>query len=293
MLTSLESRFEDYKKSSSPKPNIHLLSIMKAAQDACLRLGSLKTTYSKMRFGVTEFQRYYLEVCGSLDYLEIYKPRMDGQKPPAETAANCIGAFTNVARIAQDFHTAGLPVWLLRPSELWDTPVECNILEVVTPVNPTDALCVSPHDPPFAPIFSGPASHPNRHGAIHIYSRHWLAFKDPFDGGSSKGQLIYLCATTLSYHFTAVKPSITQSADGDKISPPPKGSQSPARGVSGVSTSQKACSLTEYCICKPRNLKPSGLVIATSSCRWTLLLLRSRFLPGAIHYGMSTDRLLV
>ena len=169
MMTSLESRFEDYKK-SSPKPNIHLLSIMKAAQDACLCLGSLKTTYSEMRFGVTEFQRYYLEVCGCLDYLEIYKPRMDGQKPPAETVANCIGAFTNVARIAQDFYTAGLPVWLLRPSELWDTPVECNILEVVTPVNPTDALCVSPHDPPFAPIFSGPASHPNRHGAIHIYS---------------------------------------------------------------------------------------------------------------------------
>ena len=125
MMTSLESRFEDYKKLSSPKPNFHLLSIMKAVQDACLRLGSLKTTYSEMRFSITEFQRYYLEICGCLDYLQIYKPRMDGQKPPAETVANCIGAFTHVVCIAQDFHMAGLPVWLLRPSELWDTPVTC------------------------------------------------------------------------------------------------------------------------------------------------------------------------
>jgi len=238
MMTSLENRFGDYKK-SSPKVNIHLSSIVKAAQDACLRLGSLKTTYTEMRFGITEFQRYYLEVCGCLDYLQIYRPRMDGQNPPAETVANCVGAFTHIARVAQDFHSAGLPVWLLRPSKLWDTPVECNILEVVTPVNPTDALCVSPHDPPFPPIYSGPASHHNRHGAIHIYSRHWLAFKDPFEGGPSKGQLIYFCATLGLIAFTASKPSITQSADGNRISPP-KGSQSPARGVSGVSSSQKA-----------------------------------------------------
>jgi hypothetical protein len=91
MVTSLENRIEDYKKTS--KPNNLLSSLVKAMQDACLRLGSLKTTYSEMRFGVTEFQRYYLEARGCLDYLELYKPRMDGQKPPAETVANCVGRF--------------------------------------------------------------------------------------------------------------------------------------------------------------------------------------------------------
>ena len=74
MMTSLENRIEDYKK-TSPKSN-HLLTVLvKAMQDACVRLGSLKTTFSEMRFGVTEFQRYYLEVRGCLDYLELYKPR--------------------------------------------------------------------------------------------------------------------------------------------------------------------------------------------------------------------------
>lgn len=180
MVRNLESRLDDYKKTSQ-KPNELLLVLVKAMQDACTRLGSLKTTFSEMRFGVTEFQRYYLEVRGCLDYLEIYKPRLDGQKPAADTVANCVGAFTNVARVVQDFHTAGLPVWFLRPSKIWDSPVKCNILEVVTPLNPADILCLSQHNPPFSPIFRGFATDPAKHGAIHAYSRGWLAFKDPFE----------------------------------------------------------------------------------------------------------------
>ena len=47
-------------------------------QDACVHLSSLKTTYSERRFGVTEFQQYYLEVYGLLDYLELHVLCMDG-----------------------------------------------------------------------------------------------------------------------------------------------------------------------------------------------------------------------
>ena len=186
MMMSLEDRFTDYRK-AFPKPNKLLLSIVKAMQDACIRLGSLKTTFSEMRFGVTEFQRYFLEVLGCLDYLEIYLPRMEGQKPAAETVVNCIGAFTNIPRVVQDFHAAGLPIWFLRPSKTWDGPFGCNILEVVTPLNPADTLCVSQHDPPFSPIFRGFATEPEKHAAIHVYSQGWLVFKDPFVGESSKG----------------------------------------------------------------------------------------------------------
>src|SRR6266498_177471 len=62
-----------------------------------------------------------------------------------------------------------------------------NILEVVTPLNPTDIICVSQHDPPFSPIFRGFATEPEKHAAIHIYSQGWMVFKDPFVGESSKG----------------------------------------------------------------------------------------------------------
>ena len=180
MMMNLESRLDDYKKTSQ-KPNELLLVLVKAMQDTYTHLGSLKTTFSEMRFGVTKFQCYYLEVHGCLDYLEIYKPHLDSQKPAADTVANCIGAFTNIAHIVQDFHTAGLPVWFLRPSKIWDSPVECNILEVVTPLNPTDILCLSQPSPPFFPIFRGFATDPVKHVAIHAYSRGWLVFKDPFE----------------------------------------------------------------------------------------------------------------
>jgi hypothetical protein len=179
MMSSIEDRIEDHKR-AFPDPNKFLLLLVKAMQDSFGRLNALKTTFTEMRIGVTEFQRYYLEIYGCLDYLEIYKPRMDGERSPAESVANCMGAITNIPRIVQDFWTAGLPVWLLRPSSTWDSFVKCNILEVVTPIDPADILCVSDHYPPFSAIFKGSSSNPLRHTAFYDHSRTWLVFKDPF-----------------------------------------------------------------------------------------------------------------
>ena len=50
--------------------------------------------FSEMRFGLTEFQHYYLEIHGFLDYMEIYKPHMDSKKPSAEIVVSCVGALT-------------------------------------------------------------------------------------------------------------------------------------------------------------------------------------------------------
>jgi hypothetical protein len=186
MMKELESRIEEYKM-TSVRPNNLLLSMLKAMQDACTRLGLLKTTFTEMRFGITKFQCYYLEVRGLIDYLELYKPRMDGQKPAAITVTNCIGAFMNIARIVQNFHTAGLPIWFLRPQKVWMTGTAiCNILEVVAPLIPTDILCTAQYDPPFSPIFRGLMISYAKHDAIHGYSQMWLVFKDLFQGESSK-----------------------------------------------------------------------------------------------------------
>ena len=144
----------------------------------------LHFTFTEMRIGITEFQQYYLEICGCLDYLELYKPCMDGSKPAAETIANCVGAITNILCIVQDFHTAGLPIWLLQPSTVWDTPVKCNILEIVTPLNPANFLCISQHYLPFPTIFYGSATDISKHAAICTHSWKWLTFKEPFEGFS-------------------------------------------------------------------------------------------------------------
>jgi hypothetical protein len=40
-------------------------------QDSFTHLDSLKTTFTEMRVGATEFQRYCLQIYGCLGYLEI------------------------------------------------------------------------------------------------------------------------------------------------------------------------------------------------------------------------------
>ena len=184
LMSCMDSRVEDHRQ-RFPNLNKLLLVLVRAMQDAFARLDSLKTTFTEMRVGVCEFQHHYLELHAILDYLEIYKPRMDGAKPPAESVENRVGAFTFTARIAQDFYTAGLPVWLLRPSTVWDTPLRCNILKIVTPLDPANVLCISEHFPPFPSVFYGPSNSPKRHAAVLHHSRMWLVFKDPF--GGSKG----------------------------------------------------------------------------------------------------------
>ena len=245
MKKNLEDRVEDYKKTTA-KPNSFLLLMVKAMQDACVRLGSLKTTFSEMRFGITEFQRYYLEVCGILDYIELYKPRMDGQKPAATTVAHCVGAVTNIARTVQDFHTAGLPIWFMRPQKSWDSPISCNILEVVSPLNPASSLCVSEHDPPFSPIFRGYATAHEKQGAIHSYSRGWLVFKDPFQSGPSEGNSMYFGAICFLTLPTGSRPLSIQS---------PEHSQRTRQG-SSCESNLLSHGIFSYCrLSKPRSLR--------------------------------------
>ena len=96
----------------------------------CLEL--VWTNFCQMAFGVRDVQRCWLNLIAMLDYMEVYKPRMDSARLavgslPAEVA-DTVGVFTNDIRVAQDFFHAGLPFWLTRPvSDLGQT----NILAVV------------------------------------------------------------------------------------------------------------------------------------------------------------------
>lgn len=95
---------------------------------------------------------------------------------------NCMGAITNIPCIVQDFYMVGLPVWLFQSSTAWESPVQCNILGIVTPLKSDNVLCVSENYLPFPAIFYGSATDPKRHGALHSHSQMWLVFKDPFGG---------------------------------------------------------------------------------------------------------------
>jgi hypothetical protein len=263
-MSNMEDRIEDHKR-AFPNTNSLLLLLARAMQDAFARLHSLKTTLTEMRVGVAEFQRYYLELYGCLDYLEIYKPRMEGLKPPAESVANCMGTITNVPSTVQDFYTAGLPVWFLRPSTVWDSPVRCNILETVTPLDPGDVLCVSEHYPPFPAIFYGSATDPKRHGACYAHSRKWLVFKDPF--GDLTSQSIQFCLTYLLTTFKGTMSSTVPASSGKSALPSQSTSSSPpASSSQSASAIQSAGRGKTF---RPEHSRPSTRAARAAPCTFT------------------------
>ncbi|KAL0069040.1 hypothetical protein AAF712_004035 [Marasmius tenuissimus] len=83
------------------------------------------------------FQRWFLELLGAMDWVEIYQPIMDGRSTPSEsskvTAAVTMGAFLTSVRDCEHFFKAGLPFWLVRSSEHHPT---CRIDEEVAPTTP-------------------------------------------------------------------------------------------------------------------------------------------------------------
>ena len=91
-LNEIEDKIMEYcKTTSSPNPLLLLLAELMRHGFSCLC--SLKSAFGQMRFSVTKFQPYYLEIYALLDYLQIYKPCMDGAQPVATAVANCIGAL--------------------------------------------------------------------------------------------------------------------------------------------------------------------------------------------------------
>jgi len=117
--------------------------------------------------------------------------------------ANCIGAFTQIPRVAQDFFAAGLPVWFLRPAkEFISANHKCNIREIVPVTDGHDVLCVSPHDPPFEVIFTGDMDDRRKHFAVQAYFRTWLMYQNPFRDDRSND-------SSSSSHLTPNAPSLS------------------------------------------------------------------------------------
>ncbi|KAJ6575936.1 hypothetical protein DFH09DRAFT_1311393 [Mycena vulgaris] len=113
------------------------------------RLQTLPSTYEQMVLGVTNLQRAYLELVGLLCYVKIYAPRMnDPEAVGGLPDDDCIGVFTSDPRIAQQFHAARLPCWLLRPAVAFH---EINILRVIHPQDPLSVdLEINPNAPTIA-----------------------------------------------------------------------------------------------------------------------------------------------
>ncbi|KAL0567858.1 hypothetical protein V5O48_014140 [Marasmius crinis-equi] len=96
------------------------------------------------------FQRWYLELVGALDWIELYKPVMDGQKAMSLSASRkapaAMGAFTFSVADCEFLFRANLPFWYVRPSK---HPLTKRLDSMVDPVTPESSnICMDDLDSP-------------------------------------------------------------------------------------------------------------------------------------------------
>ncbi|KAF9035469.1 hypothetical protein BJ165DRAFT_1409348 [Panaeolus papilionaceus] len=193
-----------------------------------VHLQALVASWHQIRFTFTELQRYYLEIVGCLDYLEVYKPHMDGVQSSQPPLANTIGVFTSKVRIVEEFMAAGLPVWYIR--EWTSQGFGNNVLSEVVPIHYFDTLVNQPHSA-FLPLFSGEVFITSAEvvGLVHSFSRRWSCSADPFEDVPSSS------STPPSGNPTSS--STHEALSSRPSSPPPRKKAKTASNASSVSPS--------------------------------------------------------
>jgi hypothetical protein len=126
----------------------------------------------------------WLYVWGILNYMEIYKPCIDGQALPAAGVADTIGTFTTSIHVAQDMFLAGLPCWLIWESKTFGDEKIFSVAEIFHLKN---YIVLGPHKFNYPMIYTGPAAGLEKFTAIERFARNFLCSQDPF--GSTPSSL--------------------------------------------------------------------------------------------------------
>jgi len=140
---------------------------------ACLE--SVNINFHQMEFSIQDMQHIWLEITILLDYMEIYKPQMDGHAPSTSEVANTIDVLIHDLWVAQDCFTAGLPCWLICPASYFTNQV---IHKVVVLEHAECTLSFSAHTFPYSILFTGLASLLQKYHLIHQYAKIFLHAPD-------------------------------------------------------------------------------------------------------------------
>ena len=103
---------------------------------------------------------------------------MEGHAPRATSVTDCLGAFTNSPRVAQELFDAGLLLYLYQPHLQYSASGHVTV-KVVDPSGSSD-IVVMESDPPFPVVFEGSATDRQKIVSIHKYSQTWMVYGDPF-----------------------------------------------------------------------------------------------------------------
>lgn len=165
-------------------------------------------SFRHIEFVVRDLQRLWLEIWAILDYMEIYKPRMDGHTSPGDVA-DTVGTITSSIRVAQDMFLAGLPCWLIRASNVFRDEKISAIAEIF---HPKDYVNLEPHRFNYPVIFKGVATDPQKYRAMEAFSRNFLCSRDPFALSSTPSSLAGASQpSTLSTPAVASQPSTSST----------------------------------------------------------------------------------
>lgn len=180
-VVSLVDRAQTY-ESKNPQRLKTLQPHTQTMVHALVRLESLGMSHQETLFGLRDIQRCWLEVTALLDYMEVYCPRMNGERGVSVAGtqpeiATTIGAFTTNPRVLQDHFVAGLSIWFVQPVDNFTTQ---NIWQVVQHTTPQERLSLENCQPQSRIIYTGPAGDDAKVDAIFRAVRQSHELPDPF-----------------------------------------------------------------------------------------------------------------
>ena len=182
-VSFLLARVDKYTSNASSRVPPTLGPIVKMIEHGMARVEFVCTNFRQMQFGVRDVQRCWLDATATLDYMEVYKPRMDSWRLTVSASvpsavADTMGVFTTDLRVAQDFVHAGLPCWLIRPASSF---ADINILLASPLLSSQNAVILTPHRYKYPVIFEGPSTSHQKYDAILCYARNFLQYPDLFN----------------------------------------------------------------------------------------------------------------
>jgi hypothetical protein len=285
---SLNDRVTKYQQSTPAKQNSPIIQpSIKWLQQVLDQLRSVQMSIRHIEFIVRDFQRVWLHVWAILDYMEIYKPRMDGHTPPSDGVADTVGTFTTSIRVAQDMFLAGLPCWLIRPSRTFG---EEKIFAIAEIFHPQDYIVLAAHKFNYPVIFKGPAADLEKFRVVETFARNFLCSQDPFAMSSTPSSLAGASQPSTSSTPAVASSSATQHLTGRDSR---GGIRRPVRGRGAGKFSDI---LIYYYVKSSLKVLINRLVIMgviNSSLSQTSPLHRCRSLPGPAPWLLSTMILLV
>ncbi|KDQ59771.1 hypothetical protein JAAARDRAFT_46407 [Jaapia argillacea MUCL 33604] len=149
---------------------------------SCLCLRDIATPYKEMVFGVSEYQRFCLELVGFIDYMSVFHDRMNDLVPGVGVDGvddTRLGVFTYEARVVQMCVVGGIPVWYLHSPEALSPTI--NVLAVADCWSPSDFIVMDEWDDvPFPVIWKGDGFGVDSIRAIHNFTRTFTLIKNPF-----------------------------------------------------------------------------------------------------------------